>query len=65
MSAKSVEMVVFASEQARSKRPVINPIPGITQVDQVKILGVFISSNVSMGTHVQPFAKLLHAVFTQ
>ena len=63
--SKSVEMVVFASEQARSKCPVIDPIPGITQVDQVKILGVFISSNLSMGTHVSTICKLLHAVFTQ
>jgi len=51
--SKSMEMIIFPSVRAKARANPIPPIPGIERVDSMKILGITLSSTLSMTTHVK------------
>ena len=51
--SKSQEMIIYASSHANTKNLSIDSTPGIDRVQTLKILGVLVTSNLSMSEHVE------------
>ncbi len=49
---KSSEMIIYTSETKRASAPPVAPLPEITRVNSIKILGVIVQENLSMKAHV-------------